>query len=74
MQRVCLRLAFNRLEGTLYFVKNLKDFFHSLIKPVLYKKKMKKVLEINRRKLEKKQNIFNSKIVRKNAKAMNFVR
>ena len=74
MQRLYLRLIFSRLAKTLYFFKDFKNMVYNLIKPALYKKKMIKVLEINRKKLLKKQDIINSKNGNKKAKFMNVTR
>ena len=74
MQRLYLRLIFSRLEKTLYFFKDFKTLVYNLIKPAVYKKKMIKVLELNRKKLLKKQDIINSKNGHKNAKFMNVTR
>lgn len=74
MQRLYLRLVFSRLQKSFYLITHLRKFIYNLIKPASYRKKMKKVLEINRLKLTKKQDIFNSKIAVNYAKTMNFIR
>ncbi len=74
MQRLYLRIVLTKLQRTIYFFEKLKKFFYSFIKPAVYSKKIKKIIEINRTKLEKKQDIFKSKTEQKNAKIMNFIR
>lgn len=74
MQRIYLRLVFSKIQKVPYFVQNFKKLMYNLIKPALYKKKMKKLLEINKLKLSKKQNIVNSKNALNCAKTMNFTR
>ena len=74
MKRLYLRLVFKRVEEGFYLVNSLKTMLFNLVKPAVYQKKMRKVLELNRTKLTKKQDAFNSKIQKKTAISMNFIR
>ena len=72
MLRLYLRLIFNGVF--LNFFTNCKKLCFSFIKPALYRKKIKKVIEINKLKLSKKQDIINLINKPQHTKSINFVR
>jgi len=74
MQRLYPRVLLTKLHQTIYFFEQFRKNLYNLIKPAVYRHRLKKIIEINRKKLQKKQDIFNSKIEQKNAKTMNFIR
>ncbi len=74
MKRLYLRLIFNKIEKFLHLLKNYKNPYLNFIKPFLYKKKIKKVLELNKNRLLKKKEIINLNSNTKTSKVISFVR
>jgi len=74
MLRIYLRLFFTKLENFLLFFKNYKQIYEILMKSVIYRKKVLKVLEINKIKLSKKLEIIDLKQSRPTSKSINYVR
>ncbi len=74
MLRIYLRLFFTKLENFLLFFKNYKQIYEILMKSVIYRKKVLKVLEINKIKLSKKLEIIDLKQSHPTSKSINYVR
>lgn len=74
MLRTYLRLIFNGFGKILFFFKNYKKLYLAFIKPYIYKKKIIKVLEINKSRLANKQGIIKSTINQQYSNSINFVR
>ncbi len=74
MLRFYLRLSFSRVEKFINSLKNYREFHHNFIKSAIYKKKIRKVLEINRDKLSEKLDIIDTTNQSPTSKAINFVR
>lgn len=74
MRRFYTRVAFNKLNDTFSLFLIAKTVFQIIFKPLLNRKKIQRVIEKNKNKLNKRKDIFNSKLDQKNAKIMNCVR
>jgi len=73
MLRLYLRAIFNKLQKTLFFLKDYKKLHHRLVKSAIYKRKIKKVLKINQNRLFKKIKIINQANDDKTSKSMNCI-
>lgn len=74
MIRIYFRLVFNRVKKIIIFIKNFRKIHHNFIKPAIYKEKIKKALNINQKKLDKKLEIIDLTNKEKNSNLINFVR
>jgi|GEM_PF-3143092 len=74
MLRLYLIRLFSKLKKFIFIFKNYKRLHHNFMKTVIYRKKVYKVLDINKGKLSRKLEIIDLTNQKQTSKSINFVR
>lgn len=74
MLRYYIIRIFSRIYKFFYFFKNYKKLHYNLVKPAVYKQKVRKVLDLSKGKLSKKLKIIETTNQQTASKSINLVR